>query len=193
MEFGKSYESHETIVSRNLHIRAQLGAGMLPVLPFEKPLIERQLEAVKQEQDDMGRELSVVNHQSSETWHDNHAANEVERYSKVVHTKGTRLVETLSRLVEFDYPPEGDEVTLGSVLELRFGSSDEAETAIVTGTAREMEDLEGIRVPDIFMPITLQSPIGMALLGARAGDDIIYEVGGRPRQAHVLSVRRLEP
>lgn len=191
METDRGFESKESLHSRNLRIRAQLQAGMLPILPFERIVIEKQLEAVKQEQDDMGRELSVVNHQSSETWHDNHAANEVERYSKVVHNKGTRLVETLARTIEFEYPSEGDEITLGSLLEVRFGDLENVETAILTGTARETETVAEIELPEEVTVITIQSPIGTALLGSRAGEVVSYEVGGKPRQAQVVSVRQL--
>jgi hypothetical protein len=193
MENGRGFEPGETLESRNLRIKAKLAAGFLPVLPFERAIIERQLEAVKEEQDDMGRELSVVNHQSSETWHDNFAANEVERYSKVVHTKGTRLVDTLSRTVEFGLPPEGDEVTLGSFLELKFGDSDTLETAFLTGTSSDMDVIcREVELEDYeITPITLKSPVGSALLGSRAGETVQYMVGDRVREAHVLSVRQL--
>jgi len=193
MSFEQSSAKFESIQQRNIRIAADLDAGMLPILPFELSILERQLNAIKNEQDEMGKELGEVNHQSSETWHDNFAANQIEWHSKVVSARGRRIVETIHRVVEHSFPPEGDEVTLGSVIKLRFKDSAPVEDAILTGTARELETSTELGLPDDLLFVSLQSPIGRSLLGARPGDIVPYDVNGSPRTVELISVQQLRP
>ncbi|HET9850556.1 MAG TPA: GreA/GreB family elongation factor [Candidatus Saccharimonadales bacterium] len=190
MTFEQELNGGESITARNSRIRAELAGGMLPVLPFELISINHQLRLVMAEQDEMGKELGEVNHQSSETWHDNFAANQIEWHSRVVSNRGRRLVDTLERSIDVGYPPEGDEVTIGSLLEFRI--TDVVERGILTGSVREVDETLEPVLPQGVAFITIQSPLGSALLGAKAGETVAYQVNGRERAVDVLTVSQLE-
>ncbi|MBI1952401.1 GreA/GreB family elongation factor [Candidatus Saccharibacteria bacterium] len=198
MEFSRNNltegGAETSIEARNQKIRSDLGAGMLPVLPFERIVIARQIAKVKEEQDEMGRELGEVNHQGSETWHDNFAANNIQRNSVVVSRRGSKLAETEVNTVEYDYPPHGEEITVGSFLEIRFRDAADTMQVILTGFAKDPgESADLLPVPAGVTFVTLKSPLGTALLGAKPGEAVSYAVNGRPMEVQVLSVSQLQP
>jgi transcription elongation GreA/GreB family factor len=194
INFGVSLEATspgEDANVRNQRIRALLKADMLPVLPFEKTQISEQIEKVKREQDEMGKELGEVNHQGSETWHDNFAANNIQRNSVVVSKRGHMLAEVQSSAVELDYPDDIGEITLGSIVVLMFGDEDKTVPAMLTGFASDSASMgptfEGITL------FTVKSPLGARLLGARAGEVVDFEVNGDHRTVRVVSVEQFDP
>jgi transcription elongation GreA/GreB family factor len=181
----------DTIRDRNAKILEVLASKGIPVLPFERQVIEAQLKDVMDEQDERGKELRVVNTQSSETWHDNHAANEIERYSKVISARGNALVEALRSTEEIGYPPEGTEVTVGSIIGLSFSAGSEPSPHFLTGTVRDIRGLFDETLPEGCTVVTVQSPLGQALLGAQAGEAVSYQVRGNSREVLVSSVQQL--
>jgi transcription elongation GreA/GreB family factor len=189
---GESQQiTHEVSDERNSYIMRLLQDGMLPVLRFEMDAIEQQLSRVMDEQNERGKELQEVNHQSSETWHDNHAANEIARYSRVISARGERLVANREKAVQIDYPGDGERVTLGSLIELVFGESNESTPALLTGVSTQVDPTISELLPEDTICVTLQSPVGGALLNALPGERVFYEVEGRPKEVKVLSARPL--
>lgn len=181
----------EAPTDRNDVIRQLIDSGLTPVLPFEVPILVSQLDEKVRKQNELAVELAEVNHQSSETWHDNHAANEIERYSKVLQKMGLRAVNTLSSSVEISYPAqESLDITLGSVITLRYPGS-EPETFLLTGSVGRLPLDHKFNLPDDTQIVTLGSPLGASLLGSKPGETVLYKVRGREIQVEVISATQL--
>jgi len=74
----------------------------------------------------------------------------------------------------------GDEVSAGSVVELRYEGDDETEKFLVGSIEERQEGLENL---------SPGSPLGEALMGAKAGDSVSYETpAGMTLSVEVVSV-----
>ncbi|MBA3757308.1 GreA/GreB family elongation factor [Candidatus Saccharibacteria bacterium] len=189
----------ETISARNETIRSSLDAGYIPMLAFEHEALQTELEGLLVHQEEQGSLLRVAMEQSSETWHDNANQDIIMRESQTTAARGIRTNDTFRRAKVVDYPPEGDEVTIGSIIEVRFGESLEIENAIITGTAKGLdiakafEDDNGPLLPEGCTSFTVQSPAGLALLGARTGEVVSYQGPKMQVQMELVSVKQLIP
>ncbi|NNC81779.1 MAG: transcription elongation factor GreA [Acidimicrobiales bacterium] len=74
----------------------------------------------------------------------------------------------------------GDEVSAGSVVELRYEGDDDTEKFLVGSIEERQEGLENL---------SPGSPLGEALMGAKAGDSVSYETpAGMTLSVEVVSV-----
>lgn len=189
MSFEQSSAASETISARNERIRAILQSGRLPVLPFELHALERQTEELMDEQDELGRRLGEAMNQSSETWHDNHPAQAINEASTILSIRGRRLARVIEDVEGVDYPPDGEEVTIGSIVGVRFSGTSEVQHLLLTGSSTKIDETIGETLPEDCMSVTINSPIGKALLGVTEGSTVAYVAGqGRTLELSVETV-----
>ena len=160
-------------MERNQEIQQTIEADRLPVLPFELEIAQRALARHIQEHNMLTVQQYEAMNQTSETWHDNAAADAVMQASQnLAKSAGeTNRILNNSDLFEYEANPE-DGVTLGSFVSVRFGVSDEPDYFYLTGTTRVLTDEIQAALPpaeDVNV-ITVFSPVGKALLGTKVGE-----------------------
>ncbi len=113
---------------------------------------------------------------SSEIWRDNAAAEMINASSLGLSNQASAVVRMINELpvcesLYQDY--EG--VTLGSVVFISFDNEIKLlEPFILTGTTNDLPDSILERLPDGCEAVTVKSPLGASLLGAKTGDIVIY-------------------
>jgi transcription elongation factor GreA len=89
----------------------------------------------------------------------------------------------LARILENAEIVEGaggsDRVELGSIVEIRYEGDDDTETYLI-GSIEERHDEHDVISPD--------SPLGAALMGAKAGDSVSYQAPGGKLSVEVVSI-----
>ena len=93
-----------------------------------------------------------------------------------------RIVALELRLDEMRFQTGANDLSvaaLGTAVTLSFGADDSVETF-------RLDRIEHARPGDSV--ITPESPLGQALLGARAGDRVTYRAGGTTRTAELLQI-----
>lgn len=191
-KFEKKCE-HELlpIKSRNEMLFEMAALGIVPSLPFEVSLLEREFEVCVAEQDTNGALLALAMQDSSETWHDNAAADIINASSVGLSTKARAIVKCLRETVIVEYPEiDNNEATLGSLIYVDFGSGI-YEPILITGITSHLPAIYADRLPNDCEVVTIRSPLGSALLGAKTGDQISYDVGERKLCVVVTSVSQL--
>ncbi|ALO06560.1 putative transcription elongation factor [Streptomyces venezuelae] len=105
-------------------------------------------------------------------------ADELQRVTELQRLDA-RIAEIEGRLREGAVagPPSTDEVGVGSSVTVRF--ADATETTVQIGEVAEVLDAT---------MVTVDSPLGRALLGHRAGDTVTYDTPEGPTTAVVLSL-----
>lgn len=183
----------ESIKSRNQEILDFLNQGKTPVLPFESALLQEKLALLTEEQARRGRLMQEAMSQSSETWHDNAPADALAAQSRTATEQVAGIKQTVDAAIEVSYPSEVERVvTLGSLVFVRFGQGD-ACPVFISGSVRDVSDIKEISVPDDSEVVTLQSPLGRAMLDTREGQLVSYEVRGRDMTVEVGEVFQLQP
>ena len=171
--------------NRNVVSALEIGSlaeqGQIPLLPFEDRDLRRELVGLGEKQAHLGVLLGEARRQSSETWHDNAPADAVNAEGTIVASRAQSIIDALRGALICEYPA-GDEttITLGSLVGLRFGNSDELEYYLLTGFSRMAPTFtDGVKTPETFGVATVQSPMGKELLGRKVGDQASYSVNDR--------------
>ncbi|HTK39785.1 MAG TPA: GreA/GreB family elongation factor [Patescibacteria group bacterium] len=144
--------------------------------------LERQVEELERLHIEAQGRLGEAAESDSNTWHDNFAFEQATRdidTSKQRWLKAKRLLEVA---VIVEKPTDGS-VGIGSDIVYRFVGDDETETAHLAGE-------QAIREEDDEVPqVSTSSPIGKALLGAKAGETVTYTgPNGKKFAVEVLEV-----
>ena len=169
---------------RNENIRKCLEAGRQPLLDFELSAAKASLEKCTRKQRALCVSLRESMQQSSETWHDNAPADAVVSDSRVLTGVAEKLIGIIDKAEVFNMPNNEDEsveVTLGSSVTVELPSGTK-KTLLLTG-ATPKEESTGIDC------VTLQSPLGAAILGGKAGEAVEYTVGARKLK---VMIRKIE-
>lgn len=168
---------------RNREILHTIEDGGLPVLPFEIDVAKSAMERLVKEQNSLGKSLGEAMNQSSETWHDNAPAEAVSQASITLSALAKPVQHILGRGVIFDYEQGvSEEVTLGSVVSVRFDNSSDCIKYLVTGATREIPEDSSVYEKMSRLNasvITLSSPIGRAIFGAKVGQTVAFDVPKR--------------
>lgn len=178
-------ESRASFDERRTAILAALDAGLSPLLPFEHDGIELQLDQKRSVQGELGRLLGKAMTESSETWHDNSAADNISAAAGSNTSQAQKLFETQNKAVDFAYPDMRDtSVTLGSLVWVHYPGEADPEPVLLTGVTRTNDAPETVKasLPEDTEFVTLaNSPIGQAMFGRQAGEVISYSAmrGGR--------------
>ena len=179
-------EAKELVVARNKLIVQSLRQKTSPVLPFELDLLETQFKLLVEEQEENSRLLSDANNQSSETWHDNHPAQAINERSGRVAIRAQKLQGIMENAIRFNYPDPGSKmITLGSIIEYRNEDSDNI--VLLTGATSGPNSVAGTE----YHMVSLQSPLGNAILGNEEGCEIAYKVGHKVLTMEVVLVSQL--
>jgi transcription elongation factor GreA len=105
-----------------------------------------------------------------------HAAKEDQAH---LETRIKRLNERLRGATVAEAPAQDGVVAFGSTVEVRDGQSDRVATYVIVGAA-EASAKDG--------RLSIESPVARALLGARAGDAVVFEAPSGARTLHVVRV-----
>ena len=108
-------------------------------------------------------------------------ADAIERLSELqaIERRIDEVTRLLAEDIDADVPSSPGQVSLGSIVTLRYpdGTTD----TLRVGTMVEADD------PTV---VTSDSPLGLALLGRSAGDDIDWAIPTGQREARILEVSR---
>ena len=175
--------------TRNMDIKSALATKNRPMLPFERDLLYEQFNHCINKQSALAKSLGEAMRQSSETWHDNAPADVVSSDSKVLADRAEMISENLRLGLVFDYVDDCEEVTLGSVCTVQYSPGDEM-SVILVGVTRDLpEDIE-TQLPDGCVAVTLESPLGAAMLGASSGSEVLFlVVGGKKTTVKILDIK----
>lgn len=89
------------------------------------------------------------------------------------------LAKMLEEAEIVEAPEDSDEVVAGTIVELRYEGDDFTEKYLVGSIEEQVEGL------DILSP---GSPLGEALMGAKAGESVTFESPGGPLAVEVVSI-----
>ena len=93
-----------------------------------------------------------------------------------------RKLENLLRTAEVREAPDADEVTVGSVVTIKHSGGDEMEVFVASPENKV----------DGYMLASPSSPLGGALIGASAGDEVEYEAPGGSFTVEVVKIEPFE-
>lgn len=176
-------------ITRNESIQETLKEGKLPLLPFEKKLLESELENLANKQNNLSKLLGEAMSQSSETWHDNAPADSINHEARLVSDRASSIQELLFSSTIYDYPDDNETITLGSIVSVEF-SPDVVDDIFISGSLRDISDrdteFDFLSNMDI---ATLQSPMGKALLGKKTGEKIKINFGGNSNEIVIRDIR----
>ncbi|HIA91692.1 TPA: hypothetical protein EYO12_01070 [Candidatus Saccharibacteria bacterium] len=178
---------------RNQAILDAETAGNKPILPFEESLLLAGLAKLGNRQDQMGQELAEIMAQSSETWHDNAAAEIIAAESVGLSDSAKKITSKIRNSVVFDYPSSDEsQATLGSIVGLDWGD-DDREYVYITGSMHNITDIplaEVKNVVDQKTTLTLDSPMGRGLFGTREGETAVWAVEEREIKCSVFLIKQ---
>lgn len=190
----------ETPSERHQAILDLIRDGESPVMPFEIAVAELALQGLASEQGALGRTLRAAMTESSETWHDNSAADAVASESKVLFDRAKHRTAAISHGVEVGYPASDERLsTLGSVVLYHFaGDDDERLGVFITGVTRDVpeEVKEMLEVDDDidFSVATIGSALVKAVFNKEAGATVDFSPTERKTFQIVLDeVRQFAP
>lgn len=179
--------------ARNDILRQHIAEGKIPLLPFELEILRKRLSTLGAEQKTRGRLMQEARTQSSETWHDNAPADALTAQSQTATEQIIGISQTIDVSVEVEYPQDSEPAaTLGSLVFVRFDGSDVV-PVFISGSVRDVIDIDMLTIPDDSEIMTLQSPLGSAMLDAKEGDMVTYEVRGRSMSVEIGEILQLQP
>lgn len=190
MEAGRFRGEYSII---NERLKDLIADGITPILPFEVDVVRERFELFAAEQARLGHQLGEAMRQSSETWHDNAPADVINLQAGNLSTRAKKLTQNFGQTVEVEYPPLGLDVTIGSIVGLVFEGQSEVEYVLITGLVDEVPGSIRETLPIGTMVVTIQSPIGRALLGAKNGEMVNYKVRDRNMSVIIMSKDQLQP
>jgi len=170
------------------HIKELLRSNRTPLLPFEGIALTNRFRSLTAEQEKMGQLLGEAMSQGAENWDDNAPADVINRDALVRVSEAHRIINILHHAVIVDYPTETSQVTLGSLVAVRFGRSKEAEPMLLTGISRDKTPEIADILPEDTEIITVASPIGKALLGGQVNSAINFRAGERELSAQIANI-----
>ena len=117
--------------------------------------------------------------QSSETWHDNPAFDDVQQRSKMLYTEYSKLNAVLlaAKLIP---PSDSGANMIGIGSRVRVILNGKSKDEFVVCSYRCFHDSDEY--------VSYSSPVGAALLGAKPGDKVSYRVGDRVNRIEVVGL-----
>lgn len=183
-----------TVNTHAMQVIEELAAERQPFLPFELKMLEDKHEAHKVEQADLGASMTEAMQQTSETWHDNGAADALNSASRALGYRADVVIRGIRNGVEIPYPNSEDlQVTMGSMVEVVFPGDEDCYPHFITGMLREVPDTIMDSLPEHTEIVTVGSPFGKAILGSKAEDTCTFYVGSRKISVQIASIRQLNP
>ncbi len=176
-------------MTRNELIRDAVNKGEIPVLPFELERARLSFSQQISKQEELGRSLGEAMRQSSETWHDNAPAEAIRNESQVATLLADKAIKLLQYGKEFDYETEGNTVSLGSVVDIRYDKTGNIITTLVTGATYDIKDFCGNS--DI-KGVTIFSPIGKAILDLSVGDSTEVTISNKKIPLSIIRIRNFD-
>ena len=176
-------------MTRNELIRDAVNKGEIPVLPFELERARLSFSQQINKQKKLGRSLGEAMRQSSETWHDNAPAEAIRNESQVAALLADKAIKLLQYGKEFDYETEGNTVSLGSVVDIRYDKTGNIITTLVTGATYDVKDFCGNS--DI-KGVTIFSPIGKAILDLSIGDSTEVTISNKKIPLSIIRIRNFD-
>jgi transcription elongation GreA/GreB family factor len=145
-----------------------------PILPIEGVLVQARFRQLSERQKELAKDLSEAMSQTSETWHDNAPADVANMASALNAASAEKVISAMRSSVVLDYPQSVKRGTLGNLFRIAT-EGDKTRSLFLAGYASDVKEYlkPGIDV------VTLKSPVGNAILGAKAGATIDYHVGRR--------------
>ncbi|PID31472.1 hypothetical protein CR983_00775 [Candidatus Saccharibacteria bacterium] len=182
-------------MTRNFEILKTIEDGQIPVLPFELEIARDSMAKLTATQKELSEDLGDAMNQSSETWHDNAPAEAISSRSLILAESAKPHQRLLKNGVPFEYSNDNDEVTLGSVVSVQtnIDPSKDMTKYILTGATLNLpEDILSLQNTNEITAITLSSPIGRAILGAKVGDDISFNMPrGRKSNIRICNIESI--
>jgi transcription elongation GreA/GreB family factor len=164
------------------------------MLPFEDRALRAELGRLGLAQGELSTLLGEAMGQSSETWHDNAPADAVNLQSKVVTGRAEQVIKYLQHGVLVAYPaPDETSITLGSVIGIQYPDTDEVDQFLLTGVSRTVPELKPDTPYENLDVVTVRSPLGAAILGAIAGDNLVYVANQRSLNVNIVDVAQFNP
>ncbi|MDI3407026.1 GreA/GreB family elongation factor [Streptomyces cavernicola] len=147
-----------------------------PISDEARQAIEQELDGLRTERGRVAESLAGVGGDTAGDHADR--ADELERAERLAHLD-TRIRDLTVRLHQADLagPARTDQVGVGSSVALRF--ADGSEQTLQVGEVAEALD------PTL---VTVDSPLGGALLGRRTGDSVHYDTPAGPTTAVIVSI-----
>ena len=176
-------------MTRNELIRDAVNKGEIPVLPFELERARLSFSRQISKPEELGRSLGEAMRQSSETWHDNAPAEAIRNESQVAALLADKAIKLLQYGKEFDYETEGNTVSLGSVVDIRYDKTGNIITTLVTGATYDVKDFCGNS--DI-KGVTIFSPIGKAILDLSVGDSTEVTISNKKIPLSIIRIRNFD-
>jgi transcription elongation GreA/GreB family factor len=172
-------------------IRSAVSQGQTPLLPFEITVLEQKMDGHIAQQEHLGQLMAGAMSESSETWHDNSAAEAVARDSELLNKSARHARGILNHRLELAYPVDEEVVTIGSVVGVRYGADETVEHLLLTGAVRELSPEIANVIPDETEVISVSSPIGQALFDKKPGQVCSYEANGRQIALSIVETAQL--
>lgn len=177
---------------RNQEIKALTANGKIPVLPFEIQALRRIFGGLAERQRENAILLGESMQVSSETWHDNAAAEMINADSLGLSNQAEKLSRTVRGAVDLGYPHKDlGHVTLGSLVSVRYSTGD-IEPILITGAVTELPDFTEFGLPAGCEALTLRSPLGLAILGTEPGSEVRYPVGDRIMSSEIVDLQQID-
>lgn len=102
-----------------------------------------------------------------------------------IEARIVQLEDMLRRAEVGETPPDDGIVEPGMLVTYKFAEDDDDEAESFLLGAREIAD-EGDDSLKVYSP---QSPLGTAILGAKKGDTVSYEVNGKAQKVQILDAK----
>ncbi|MEO5691001.1 MAG: hypothetical protein ABIQ64_02340 [Candidatus Saccharimonadales bacterium] len=182
-----------TVNTHATQVAEELEADRQPILPFELRMLEDKHEAHKIEQRDLGTSMTDAMSETSETWHDNGAADAINAASRALGYRASVVIRGIRNGVEIPYPnAEDKQATMGSVIGVQFEGDDTSYPHFITGMLREVPESIRSHIPDDSEIVTAGSPFGRAVLGCKAGEARTFSIrNGHKVTLNITSVSQI--
>jgi transcription elongation GreA/GreB family factor len=159
------------------------------MLSFELDVARQAFESLVNKQEAATARLAEAMSQSAETWHDNAPADAVVEESRLTAALAGNLINSMNSAEIYSLDREGDEVTLGSIVTIKFLNSGSVLKAILLG--RPTAELQKVFEAKGFRTVSIESPLGRAVFAAKEGDEVEYTVGKNKNVVKILALYKL--
>lgn len=151
------------------------------VLEIEGPLIDAKMGLLEVAQREVIEEKRRVAEQSGDNWHDG-AFNATDNAAKVITDQATTLFRARNGIL-VEVPEVGsDLVSLGSVVRVRQNGAEYLMG--IVGLALLFQSTDDLEF------CSIKSPMALALLRHKAGDQVVARIGGREQKIEILAVEQ---
>lgn len=189
----EKHEAQSNATDRNSWLKKELERGVTPIADFEVAVLRDNFQALASEQSRNAVMLGESMQDSSETWHDNAAAEMINAASFGLSSQAGALAKIINEVPLCEIPNSDHEVaTLGSIIFVLFDDTDDTpEPFLLTGVTNDLPSPLQDQLPQGCEAVTLRSPLGIALLGCKSGDSITYQANGRDLTVHIHHIAQL--